>query len=143
MDRSSGLVALRGVGKRYALGGPWVLDGIDLALGRGRVARASGPNGSGKSTLLRLLAGASMPTRGARTTAAGLGVGYAPDGLGRPRSMPVRSYLRHQLRVRAARGADAVAMGTEVATNIERFDACTWPPRSCRRSPRARSRRSS
>ncbi len=41
-----------------------VLDGLDLALGPGRIGLL-GTNGSGKSTLLRLVAGELRPTRGA------------------------------------------------------------------------------
>lgn len=35
--------------------GPWALQGIDLAVGRGEVVALLGPNGSGKTTLFRLL----------------------------------------------------------------------------------------
>jgi ABC-type polysaccharide/polyol phosphate transport system ATPase subunit len=55
---------LRGAGKRYRWGGPWVLRDVDVALAPGRIVEVRGSNGSGKSTFLRLLAGATMPSRG-------------------------------------------------------------------------------
>jgi polar amino acid transport system ATP-binding protein len=45
------VLELRGVKKRY--GNLKVLDGIDLAVGKGEVVCVIGPSGSGKSTLLR------------------------------------------------------------------------------------------
>lgn len=117
------LIALRGAAKRYRVGGPWVLADVDLAVASGTVAAASGPNGSGKSTLLRILAGASMPTRGARLVGPRLRVGYAPDGLAPPPPIPAGAYLRHHVRVRAGRGADAEALTAEVASSVERLDA--------------------
>ncbi|MBM6596248.1 heme ABC transporter ATP-binding protein [Microvirga pudoricolor] len=48
----------------YELGGRALVDGIDLAIGKGRFTVIVGPNGAGKSTLLRLLCGELAPTRG-------------------------------------------------------------------------------
>ncbi|MGW6457031.1 ABC transporter ATP-binding protein [Streptomyces sp. NPDC055078] len=55
---------LRGVGRRYGLGGPWVLRGVDLDLSARSLIRVMGTNGTGKSTLLRLIAGIDAPTEG-------------------------------------------------------------------------------
>jgi ABC-2 type transport system ATP-binding protein len=52
------------VGRRYGVGGPWVLRGVDLVLPSHRLIRVEGTNGTGKSTLLRLLAGIDSPTEG-------------------------------------------------------------------------------
>jgi iron complex transport system ATP-binding protein len=48
----------------YAVDGRWLLEGVDLAVGRGDLLAVAGPNGAGKSTLLRLLAGDLAPTAG-------------------------------------------------------------------------------
>jgi iron complex transport system ATP-binding protein len=49
---------------RLALGGRTVLDGLDLAIPKGRITAVVGPNGAGKSTLLRAFAGLVTPARG-------------------------------------------------------------------------------
>jgi ATP-binding cassette subfamily F protein 3 len=62
-ERAGRVVAeLVGVGMRY--GDNQVLDGVDLAIERGRKVALVGPNGAGKSTLLRMLAGTLEPTAG-------------------------------------------------------------------------------
>ncbi|MEV0276358.1 ATP-binding cassette domain-containing protein [Streptomyces sp. NPDC050610] len=60
----SGGIELRGVGRRYGLGGPWVLRGVDLDVPPRSLLRIEGANGTGKSTLLRLLAGIDAPSAG-------------------------------------------------------------------------------
>ena len=102
--------ALAGVRKRYSLGGPWVLDGIELELGPGGLVRIVGGNGTGKSTLLRLIAGIGRPTRG-RVTGRPV-TGYVPERF--PPGLPFTAldYLTHLGRVHglttaAARGGAA------------------------------------
>jgi ABC-type dipeptide/oligopeptide/nickel transport system ATPase subunit len=56
-----------GVAFRYRADGPWVLDGIDLAIGPGEVVGLSAPSGRGKTTLARILAGYLGPDRGTVT----------------------------------------------------------------------------
>lgn len=63
-DKSGALVEARGVSFAYAEGGPEVVRGARLSVGRGRLAAIVGANGSGKSTLVRLLAGILKPSRG-------------------------------------------------------------------------------
>jgi NitT/TauT family transport system ATP-binding protein len=57
------VVALRGVGKRFA-SGVRALGGVDLAVGRGEFVSLLGPSGCGKSTLLRIVAGLAEPSEG-------------------------------------------------------------------------------
>lgn len=57
------LVALRGVGKRFA-NGTQALAGLDLAISQREFLSLLGPSGCGKSTALRLLAGLTAPSAG-------------------------------------------------------------------------------
>jgi ATP-binding cassette subfamily C protein CydC len=52
---ADGALELRGVRFRYGDRGPWLLDGADLCLVRGRAVALLGPSGSGKTTLAELL----------------------------------------------------------------------------------------
>jgi len=62
-ERAGRVVAeLVGVGMSY--GELKVLDGVDLAVERGRKVALVGPNGAGKSTMLRILSGEAEPTVG-------------------------------------------------------------------------------
>jgi energy-coupling factor transport system ATP-binding protein len=54
---------LEDVSFAYA-GGPPVLDGVALELGRGEIVALTGPNGSGKTTLGKLVSGLLQPQRG-------------------------------------------------------------------------------
>ena len=56
-------VELREVSFAYH-GGPPVLEGLDLAVGRGEFVAIAGPNGGGKTTLLRVVLGLEQPTSG-------------------------------------------------------------------------------
>lgn len=49
---------------RYDRHGPWVVDGVDLAVDVGEVVGLRGPSGTGKTTLARLLAGYLVPDGG-------------------------------------------------------------------------------
>ena len=94
-------------------GGVPVLEGVDLAIGRGERWFVLGPNGCGKSTLLRVLAGELPPLSGRRSAAQRVRIGrYEQDqALALPRE---RSGLEHllgedpfcpEVRARAALGA--------------------------------------
>jgi Cu-processing system ATP-binding protein len=51
----SPMVAIQGLVKRFRQ--RTVLDGVDLAIGRGRITAVLGPNASGKSTLIKVILG--------------------------------------------------------------------------------------
>jgi ATP-binding cassette, subfamily F, member 3 len=63
----SGRTVVQTEGLRVAFGDHVVLDGVDLAIERGRKVAILGPNGAGKTTLLRVLAGQLEPTSGSYT----------------------------------------------------------------------------
>jgi ATP-binding cassette subfamily F protein uup len=67
------ILALRDV--RYRLGQQVLLDGAELAIGRGERLCLVGRNGSGKSTLLRIAAGELQPDAGERFLQPGTRVG--------------------------------------------------------------------
>lgn len=106
------MTVLAGVRKRYRLGGPWVLDGVDLELTPGTLIRVLGGNGTGKSTLLRLAAGVGRPSRG---SIGGRPVtGYVPERF--PPALPFLAldYLVHVGRVHGMGGAAARTRGGEL-----------------------------
>ncbi|MFT3779050.1 MAG: ABC transporter ATP-binding protein [Ottowia sp.] len=55
---------LQVAGLRKAFGGNVVLEGVDLAVGRGEIVGLLGPNGSGKSTLLNVVTGFEAADQG-------------------------------------------------------------------------------
>ncbi|WP_405691766.1 ATP-binding cassette domain-containing protein [Streptomyces sp. NBC_00057] len=97
---------LRGVGRRYGLGGPWVLRGVDLDLPAHALIRIEGANGTGKSTLLRLLAGIDAPTEG-RVTGRRPRTAYVPERF--PAALPFTAagYLVHLGRIHGLRTPEA------------------------------------
>jgi len=57
-------IRLNAVRFRYSSDGPWVLDGLNLAIPKGARVGFVGSTGSGKSTTLDLLMGLLIPTEG-------------------------------------------------------------------------------
>jgi ABC-type Mn2+/Zn2+ transport system ATPase subunit len=109
---SAGTTKLVGVRKRYRLGGPWVLDGVDLELAPGALVRVIGGNGTGKSTLLRLVAGVGRPTRG---RVAGRPVtGYVPEQFSSALPFAVLDYLVHLGRVHGLSSTQSRVSGSEL-----------------------------
>lgn len=62
MSESEYVIETTALRKRY--GRKWALDGLDLAIPRGRIHAIVGANGAGKSTLFRVLLGFTPPTAG-------------------------------------------------------------------------------
>ncbi|MGW7368915.1 ABC transporter ATP-binding protein [Streptomyces sp. NPDC054841] len=106
------------MGRRYGLGGPWVLRGVGLDLAAGTLVRVEGGNGSGKSTLLRLLAGIDAPTEGRITGRPR--TAYVPERF--PAALPFTAtgYLVHVGRVHGL-GRGAAERGAREW--LERFGA--------------------
>ncbi|WP_329402209.1 ABC transporter ATP-binding protein [Streptomyces melanogenes] len=109
---------LSSVGRRYGIGGPWVLRGVDLELAAGTLVRVEGTNGTGKSTLLRLLAGIDAPTEGRA-----LGrprTAYVPERF--PAALPFTAagYLTHLGRIH---GLSRRTAATRAGEWLERFGA--------------------
>ncbi|MEV0526362.1 ATP-binding cassette domain-containing protein [Streptomyces sp. NPDC050439] len=115
------VLRLDGAGRRYAVGGPWVLRSVSLGIRAGTLVRIEGANGTGKSTLLRLLAGIDAPTEGrvvGRPRTA-----YVPERF--PAALPFTAvgYLTHMGRIHGlAKGA--AARGAEEW--LERFGAGSY-----------------
>jgi ABC-type Na+ transport system ATPase subunit NatA len=105
-DTVSPVVALRGASKRYRWDGPLVLRDVSVEVAAGALVKVRGVNGSGKSTLLRLLAGATVPTRGRRVAARSIAVGYSPERLAPPPPFSAAGYLQHHARLRGCTPAE-------------------------------------
>jgi ABC-2 type transport system ATP-binding protein len=101
MSDDDPVVVTNDLTKRY--GRLVALDGLSIALERGRILGFIGPNGAGKTTTIRILVGLARPTRGsARVAGADCVrdarrikrlVGYMPDTFGSYDNMRVREYL--------------------------------------------------
>jgi len=110
-------VSLEQAGKRYRVGGPWVLRDVSVSVPAGAVVDVRGVNGAGKSTLLRLLAGATVPTRGRRV--GGASVGYAPERLVPAPPFSGRVLLRHHARLRGLPRAEGERRGAALAERLQ------------------------
>ena len=61
------MIELRGITKRYSMGGApvEVLSSVDLDIKKGEFVSIMGPSGSGKSTLMNIIGCLDRPTEGA------------------------------------------------------------------------------
>ncbi|MET9365515.1 ATP-binding cassette domain-containing protein [Streptomyces sp. NPDC006632] len=112
---------MRGVGRRYSIGGPWVLRDIDLDLPAGALVRIEGANGTGKSTLLRLIAGIDAPTAG-RVTGRPR-TAYVPERFSAALPFTASGYLTHLGRVH---GLDRRTAEERARYWLERFGAAAY-----------------
>ncbi|MEU1672656.1 ATP-binding cassette domain-containing protein [Streptomyces roseifaciens] len=109
---------LTGVGRRYGLGGPWILRDVDLSLPEGSLLRVEGANGSGKSTLLRLLAGIDAPSTGRITGRPR--TAYVPERFPAALPMTAGAYLTRLGRIH---GLGRAAASRAALEWLERFGA--------------------
>ncbi len=86
---------LLGKGLGVTIRGRQLLRHVDIEVSRGRILTVIGPNGAGKTTLVRLALGLIAPSTGTIKRASGLRIGYMPQNLSLPESMPlnVRRFL--------------------------------------------------
>jgi len=80
---------LLGKGVGVTVRGRDLLRHVDFEVRRRRILTVIGPNGAGKTTLVRLALGLSTPTSGTISRAPGLRIGYMPQKLSLPESMPL------------------------------------------------------
>lgn len=104
---------------RYARGGPWVLQDVDLELAPGDVVEVTGHNGAGKSSLLRIAAGVLRPTSG-RVRGRPTVVGWAPERFDVGLALTVGSYLAAHA---AMRGLSGSAAGSAIDRELDRWHA--------------------
>lgn len=64
LTRLNHSITLRNVKFRYAIGEPWILNGVNLTIPAGQNIALIGPSGSGKSTLCKIILGFLDPTEG-------------------------------------------------------------------------------
>jgi NitT/TauT family transport system ATP-binding protein len=114
------LVALRGVGKRFA-NGTQALAGLDLEVGRCAFVSLLGPSGCGKSTALRLLAGLAAPSAGAIEWSDG-GASRKPGEIGfvfqEPTLMPWASALSNVMLPLRLAGVDKAEAAARAAAQL-------------------------
>jgi ABC-2 type transport system ATP-binding protein len=117
------VLTARGVRKRYARRGPWVLDRIDLVATPGTTTLIHGGNGSGKSTLLRIAAGVIDPTAGTVDRPAG-STAYVPERAPSLIRMSASQYVGHMGRIR---GLDARRCASRAAELFARLALAPGP----------------
>ena len=76
-----------------SLGGPSVLDQVDLSVEKGERLCLLGRNGEGKTTLLRLLAGEMKPDSGEVIRRSGMQIGFLPQEVPTDLCGPVREVV--------------------------------------------------
>ena len=69
--------------------GKTILKNVDLDIHAGEIITLIGPNGAGKSTLLKLALGLIEPTSGHRHALPKLRIGYMPQKISLPETLPI------------------------------------------------------
>ena len=72
-----------------AFGGPPVVDRISLRIDAGEILTLIGPNGAGKTTLVKTILGVHKPSAGRIRRKPRLRVGYMPQRLSLPETLPL------------------------------------------------------
>lgn len=80
------LLVAEGISHRYGRG-KWIFQDLSLELRAGEILAVLGPNARGKTTLVKCAAGLQRPSVGEITRRTH--VGYVPQSLGAPSSLPV------------------------------------------------------
>ncbi len=114
--QSETLISMAGVA--VSQGGRPLVQGIDLAIGRGEIVTLIGPNGSGKSTTARVATGVLKPTAGTVTRLPGLRIGYVPQKLNIDWTLPLTVKRLMRLTGRFSDGEVAEALAAVHATHL-------------------------
>ncbi|MET9486068.1 ABC transporter ATP-binding protein [Nocardia sp. NPDC006630] len=119
---AGGQLALELDGLFKAFGGPWVVEGVSLAVPPGSFFGLVGPNGAGKTTTLSMAVGLLRPDHGAARifgtdvwadpVRAKTVVGVLPDGLALPERLTGRELLTY---TGLLRGMDKTTVGERAA----------------------------
>ncbi|MGA4789612.1 MULTISPECIES: ABC transporter ATP-binding protein [Nocardia] len=122
---------LSGLYKRF--GGPWVVDGVSLAVRPGSFFGLVGPNGAGKTTTLSMAVGLLRPDAGqARIFGADVWadpvraktiVGVLPDGLALPERLTGRELLTYTGLLRGLPPATVAERAQELLAVLELIEA--------------------
>lgn len=88
------LLKLRNIGLERQ--GRTILKDVNLDIHAGEIITLIGPNGAGKSTLLKLALGLITPSQGLRTSLNKLRIGYMPQHISLPETLPlsVKHFLK-------------------------------------------------
>jgi zinc transport system ATP-binding protein len=84
---AASLLKLRNVG--LSRQGKTILKDVNLDIHPGEIITLIGPNGAGKSTLLKLALGLIKPSSGYRSAIADLRIGYMPQKISLPETLPI------------------------------------------------------
>ncbi|MFF0453620.1 ABC transporter ATP-binding protein [Nocardia africana] len=122
---------LSGLYKRF--GGPWVVDGVSLAVPPGSFFGLVGPNGAGKTTTLSMAVGLLRPDAGqaqifgadvwADPVRAKTIVGVLPDGLALPERLTGRELLTYTGLLRGLPPATVAERAQELLAVLELIEA--------------------